>query len=135
MGNAGWVKCFVLTLEALNYLFLRWPNGAICPRCDATKVYKIAANAVMKVRKGLYKCAACKKQFTVTVGTIFEDSHIALNKWIHAFQLLTSSKKGFSAHQLHRTLGIRYPSAWHLMHRIRHVMADEMPEVQFDGIV
>lgn len=89
----------------------------------------------MKVRKGLYKCAACKKQFTVTVGTIFEDSHIALNKWIHAFQLLTSSKKGFSAHQLHRTLGIRYPSAWHLMHRIRHVMADEMPEVQFDGIV
>lgn len=115
--------------------FLRWPNGTTCPRCEATKVYKIAANAEKKVRKGLYKCASCKKQFTVTVGTIFEDSHVPLNKWIHAFQLLTSSKKGCSAHQIHRTLGIRYPSAWHLMHRIRHVMAEEMPEVQFDGIV
>ncbi|MBS1786103.1 MAG: IS1595 family transposase [Acidobacteria bacterium] len=115
--------------------FLRWPNGAICPRCEATKVYKIAANPEKKVRKGLYKCSACKKQFTVTVGTIFEDSHVALNKWIHAIHLLCSSKKGFSAHQLHRTLGIRYPSAWHLMHRIRHVMADEMPEIQLDGIV
>jgi transposase-like protein len=114
---------------------LRWPNGAICPRCEATKVYKIAANPEKKIRKGLYRCATCKKQFTVTVGTIFEDSHIPLNKWIHAIQLLTSAKKGVSAHQIHRTLGIRYPSAWHLMHRIRHVMADEMPEVQFEGIV
>lgn len=57
--------------------FLRWPNGAICPRCEATKVYKLAANEEKKIRKGLYKCAACKKQFTVTVGTIFEDSHVA----------------------------------------------------------
>lgn len=115
--------------------FLRWPNGATCPHCQSVKVYSIAANSAKKVRKGLYKCGDCKKQFTVTVGTIFEDSRIPLNKWFHAMQLLTSSKKGSSSHQIHRTLGITYKSAWFLTHRIRYAMAEEMPEVKLSGVV
>ena len=70
----------------------------------------------------LYKCAACRKQYTVTVGTIFEGSHIPLQKWLLAFYLLCSSKKGMSAHQLHRMLGVTYKSAWFMAHRIRYAM-------------
>ena len=114
---------------------LRWPNGAICPHCESVKVYSIAANSAKKVRKGLYKCGDCKKQFTVTVGTIFEDSRIPLNKWFHAIHLLCSSKKGFSSHQIHRTLGITYKSAWFLTQRIRHAMAEEPLASLLTGIV
>lgn len=114
---------------------LRWPNGATCPHCESVKVYSIAANAAKKVRKGLYKCGDCKKQFTVTVGTIFEDSRIPLNKWFHAIHLLCSSKKGFSSHQIHRTLGITYKSAWFLTQRIRHAIAEEPLASQLTGIV
>jgi hypothetical protein len=73
-------------------------------------------------RRGLLNCRACRKQFSVTVGTIFEDSHIPLNKWLMAFHLLCSSKKGMSAHQLHRMLGVTYKSAWFMAHRIRYAM-------------
>jgi transposase-like protein len=73
-------------------------------------------------RAGLYYCNSCKTQFSVTVGTIMEDSHIPLNKWLIAYRLLCSSKKGISSHQLHRTLGISYKSAWYLSHRIRETM-------------
>ena len=115
--------------------FLRWPNGPVCPHCESVKVYAIAANSAKKVRKGLYKCGDCKKQFTVTVGTIFEDSRIPLNKWFHAIHLLCSSKKGFSSHQIHRTLGITYKSAWFLTQRIRYAMAEEPLASQLDGVV
>jgi len=114
---------------------MRWPNGTICPHCGSKKAYKIAANPSKKVRKGLLKCSECKKQFTVKVGTIFEDSHIPLNKWIHAIHLLTASKKGVSAHQIHRTVGVTYKSAWFLMHRIRHAIAEEPLASQLNNIV
>jgi transposase-like protein len=110
---------------------LRWPNGPICPRqgCNHNEVYAIKPKAGSKrpARAGLYKCAACLKQFTVTVGTIFEDSHIPLGKWLTAIALLCSSKKGVSAHQLHRMLGITYKSAWFMAHRLRFAMGPDKP--------
>lgn len=104
---------------------IRWANGVVCPHCGVTdEYYTITPKATSKspARKGLYKCKACGKQFTVTVGTIFEDSHIPLNKWLHVFHLVCSSKKGISAHQIHRTVGVSYKSAWFMVHRIRYAM-------------
>ena len=103
---------------------LRWPDGPICPHCASTEAYKLTAkpNSTKPVREGVYKCKACRKQFTVTVGTIFEDSRIPLSKWLMAIYLMCSSKKGMSANQLHRTLDITYKSAWFLCHRIRYAM-------------
>jgi transposase-like protein len=109
---------------------LRWPNGPVCPHCkndgSAKKIYTIAGNpnSARPARKGLYKCGACRKQFTVTVGTIFEDSHIPIGKWLMAIFLLCSSKKGMSAHQLHRMLDVTYKSAWFMAHRIRFAMGE-----------
>lgn len=105
---------------------LRWPNGVVCPHCGQKGAYHLEARPDSKKpgRKGLWKCKDpdCGSQFTVTVGTIFEDSHIALSKWLLAFHLLSSSKKGMSAHQLHRMLNIGYKSAWFMAHRIRYAM-------------
>jgi transposase-like protein len=106
---------------------LRWPDGVACPRCGSTDVYKLTADTKKKIRKGLYNCRDCRKakknpQFTVTVGSIFEDSHIDLYTWLEAIALLMSSKKGISAHQLHRQLGVTYKSAWFMAHRIRYGM-------------
>ncbi len=104
---------------------LRWPNGAVCPHCDSTTAYKITPKKEgAKTRPGLYKCKDCKKQFTVTVGTIFEGSRIPLNKWLTAIFLMCSSKKGMSAHQLHRQLGLTYKTAWFMCHRIRYAMTE-----------
>jgi transposase-like protein len=83
----------------------------------------------------VYKCKACRKQFTVTVGTIFEDSRIPLNKWLHAIHLMCSSKKGMSAHQIHRTMGITYKSAWFMCHRIRYAMTQSPLVEKLSGIV
>jgi transposase-like protein len=111
----------------------RWPDGqAGCPHCgEIGRSYRLPPIAgkpkkdgEITYRKGLWKCGACRKQFTVTVGTIFEDSHIPLNKWLMAFHLLCASKKGMSAHQLHRMLGVTYKSAWFMAHRIRYAMAE-----------
>jgi len=105
---------------------LRWPSGPVCPRCDAGNPYILTPRATSKRpgRKGLYKCRAkeCRKQFTVTVGTIMEDSHIPLGTWMVAFQMLASNKKGISAHWLHRNLELSYKSAWFMAHRIREAM-------------
>jgi transposase-like protein len=105
----------------------RWPDGkAACPHCgEIGRAYRLQPkeNGKSHVRKGVWKCGACRKQFTVTVGTIFEDSHIPLNKWLMAIHLLCSSKKGMSAHQLHRMLGVTYKSAWFMAHRVRYAMA------------
>jgi transposase-like protein len=108
-------------LEALH-----WPNGPVCPHCGGTdRITKLAGKST---RPGVYKCNACAKPFSVTVGTIFEDSKIPLNKWLLAFRLINGGKKGFSAHELHRALGITYKSAWFLAHRIREAMAgDDSP--------
>ncbi len=108
-------------LEALH-----WPNGPVCPHCNGTdRITKLAGKST---RPGVYKCNACAKPFSVTVGTIFEDSKIPLNKWLLAFRLINGGKKGFSAHEMHRALGITYKSAWFLAHRIREAMAgDDSP--------
>jgi transposase-like protein len=110
--------------KAREYLEkLRWPNGPVCPHCGSTEgAYALEGKAH---RPGLLKCAACREQFSVTVGTVFESSKIGLAKWMLATYLLTSSKKGISSHQLHRTLGVTYKTAWFMTHRIRHAMATE----------
>lgn len=115
----------------------RWPNGVACPRCGSLEPYRLEArpNSKSPVRNGVYKCKACREQFTVTVGTIFEDSHIPLNKWLMAIQLLCSSKKGMSAHQLHRMLGVTYKSAWFMAHRIRYAMSQPPVVDKLKGIV
>jgi transposase-like protein len=138
--------------KAREYLeAMRWPEGPICPHCGLLgEAYRIvrkektkeqviemlrARKRIRKAQKGLWKCAGCKKQFTVTVGTIFEDSHIPLHKWLLAIHLLTSSKKGMSAHQLMRNLDIKqYKSAWFMAHRIRYALTGELPE-RMSGVI
>ena len=95
----------------------RWPNGPICPHCGVIDQATLLQGK--STRPGLYKCRACEKPFSATVGTVFERSKIPLNKWLLATVLLTSSKKGFSSHQLHRQLGVTYKTAWFMSHRIR----------------
>lgn len=120
---------------------LRWPNGPVCPHCQndgrAKSIYTITPKAESNrpARKGLYKCGACRKQFTVTVGTIFEDSHIPISKWLMAIFIICSSKKGVSAHQLHRMLDITYKSAWFMAHRIRYAMGEGPLAKLLTGIV
>lgn len=105
--------------EALEAV--RWPNGPTCPHCGS--VEKIGAVQGKSHRPGLFYCGECKGQFTVTVGTVFERSKIALNKWLLAVHLMAASKKGVSSHQLHRMLGVTYKTAWFMSHRIREAMA------------
>ena len=95
-----------------------WPDGPICPFCG------VIGHAYETKRPGVFRCAetVCRKDFTVTMKTVMERSHIALHKWLQGFHLMTSSKKGISAHQLHRTLEITYRSAWFMEHRIREAM-------------
>src|SRR5271155_4677292 len=87
-----------------------WPNGANCPHCGS--VERLGRLKGKSVRPGLWKCYNCRKQFTVKVGTVFESSHVPLTKWLQAAFLMASSKKGISAHQLHRTLEVQYNTAW-----------------------
>jgi transposase-like protein len=97
-----------------------WPDGPVCPHCG------VIGHAYATKRPGVYRCAEskCRKDFTVTMRTVMERSKIALHKWLQAFHLMCSSKKGMSAHQLHRTLGLRYETAWFMAHRIREAMRD-----------
>lgn len=111
---------------------IRWPEGPVCVHCRSKKVYTLKVSGTSRV---VLKCGTCRKQFSATVGTIFERSHIPLNKWFMAFQLMASSKKGMSAHQLHRMLNITYKSAWFLAHRIRHVMKQTPFGGKLGGIV
>jgi transposase-like protein len=115
----------------------RWPNGAVCPRCKAVEVYKLTAKPDSKhpVRRGVYKCAKCREQFTVRIGTIFEESKIPLCKWLMAIHLMTSSKKGVSSHQIARECGITQKSAWFLNHRIREAMKKEPMASMLQGVV
>mgnify|MGYP003627853705 CR=1 FL=1 len=101
-----------------------WPEGPVCPHCGCMgRIYKMTANAEKRIRIGLHKCGDCRKQFTVKVGTVFESSHVKLHLWFQAAYLMASSKKGISAHQLHRTLGVTYKTAWFMAHRLREAMA------------
>lgn len=124
---------FTDRLAAAEYLeSIRWPNGPVCPHCGESEKRPYPLKS--KTRR-LYKCAACRKQYTVTVGTIFESSHIPLNKWLLAFYLLCSSKKGMSSHQLHRMLGVTYKSAWFMTHRIREAMRSDPFQAPLTGTV
>src|SRR5450759_2845810 len=99
-----------------------WANGPVCPHCsnaDATKIGRLQGKTT---RPGLRKCYACRKPFTVRIGSIFEDSHLPLRLWLQAIHLLCASKKGFSTRQLQRTLGCSLKTAWFLGHRIRFAM-------------
>ena len=115
LGN----KIFQDATKAREWLEkLLWADGRSCGYCGA-----VDESTEIGGRDGYYQCNACRKQFTVMVGTVFERSHIPLNKWLMAAFLLCASKKGISAHQMHRMLGITYKSAWFMMHRLREAMA------------
>lgn len=102
---------------------IRWPNGPVCPHCKTEgQATELKGKST---RSGVYKCRACSKPFTATIGTVYERSHIPLHKWLLATHLLCSSKKGMSAHQLYRMLGFgSYRTAWFMAHRIREGMTD-----------
>lgn len=105
---------------------IQWPNGPVCPHCgnvDAGRITKLQGKST---RPGVYKCNECAKPFSVTVGTVFERSKIELNKWVLATHLMAASKKGVSAHQLHRMLGVTYKTAWFMAHRIREAMKEDV---------
>lgn len=129
------------TEEAARDYFehLRWPNGPVCPHCgnaEAGRVYKVTANPSKKIRAGLYKCAECEQGFTVTVGTVMEDTHLPLNKWLIAFYMMCASKTQVSALQLQRQLEIgSYRTAWFLCHRIRYALKDADPRNLLKGTV
>ncbi|WAC09102.1 MAG: IS1595 family transposase [Thermodesulfobacteriota bacterium] len=124
--------------EARLYLErIRWPHGSICPHCgsaDHHYALKGKKESTAPVRQGVWKCKKCRKQFSVTVGTVFEKSHIPLHKWLLASFLICSSKKGMSSHQLHRMLKVTYKTAWFMSHRIRYAM-DKKPTTKFQGTI
>jgi transposase-like protein len=121
--NKSLISVPYLQNEEAAYAFIEariWSQGPVCPHCGSReRIGKMNGKAT---RIGLYKCYVCRKQFTVKIGTIFEDSHIPLRLWLQAIYLLSASKKGFSSHQLHRTLGVTLKTAWFMGHRIREAM-------------
>ena len=109
--------------EEAAYRFVEqrvWPEGPVCPHCGGTE--RISKMKGQSTRIGAYKCYQCRKPFTVKVGTVFESSHVKLHLWLQAIFLMSSSKKGISANQLHRTLGVTLKTAWFMAHRIREAM-------------
>lgn len=111
--------------ELAAYAFVEarvWANGVTCPHCGNADEGKIGKLAGSSTRIGVRKCYACRKPFTVKVGTIFESSHVKLHLWLQAIFLMASSKKGVSSNQLHRTLGVTLKTAWFMSHRIREAM-------------
>ncbi len=114
--------------EEAAYAFVEarvWPHGPTCPHCGGVdRITAVKANPEKRVRVGLKRCGDCKKQFTVKVGTIFEQSHVPLHMWLQAMALICASKKGISSNQLHRTLGVTLKTAWFMSHRIREAMRD-----------
>ncbi|WP_066256920.1 IS1595 family transposase [Hydrogenophaga flava] len=120
--------------EEAAYAFVEsrvWPNGPVCPHCGGTERNKLMGGASTRI--GTYKCYDCRKPFTVKVGTIFESSHIPLRLWLQGIYLIAASKKGISANQLHRTLGITLKSAWFMGHRIREAMRDNRTDLLGGG--
>jgi len=109
--------------EAAAYSFVEkrlWPNGPVCPHCNETK--RVGKLVGKSTRRGTYKCYACRKPFTVKVGTIFENSHVPMTHWLQVSYLMSTSKKGISANQLHRTLGCTLKTACFIAHRVREAM-------------
>ena len=120
--------------NAIAYLeSIRWPNKVICPYCNSEKIYKHHVNYGGKIRKR-WQCGDCSRPFTVTVGTIFHHTHVPLNKWFWLISLMLNAKKGLSAYQAARDLGMRRPTVWSMMHRIRKAMETDEAEL-LKGIV
>src|SRR5580700_1926596 len=128
-----------MTADLLNPIFtdatkarahfeaIRWPNGPVCSHCGVVNEATLVKGK--SHRPGMYQCNACREPFTVTIGSVMESSHVPLHKWALAFRLMASSKKGVSAHQLMRSLGLgSYRTAWFMAHRVREAMADRDPE-------
>lgn len=120
--------------EGAAYAFLesiRWPNGPVCPHCGGTRAYFLQPKGDRYTRTGhatprrVWKCAACRKQFSVLIGTVFEDSRIPVSKWLLAMHLLCSAKNGVAARELARTLEVSVKSAWFMAHRLRYAMMQE----------
>src|SRR5688572_25880021 len=114
---------------------VQWPNGPICPSCGAIgRAHRLGDTAS---HRGRWRCAegGCRKDFSVTTATVMERSHVPIRKWLLASHLMASSKKGVSAHQLHRTLGVSYKTAWFMAHRLREAMRDDgmMPLLGGEG--
>jgi len=113
----------------LKFEEMRWGKGCVnvtCPHCAVIGLdnsYRVKVGPGSSTRPGLWRCRSCKGQFTVTKGTVFEDSHVPLTKWLLALYLLAASKKGMSAHQIHRMLKVKYQTAWFMMHRLRYAMS------------
>ncbi len=110
-----------------------WPDGPVCPHCGCVDQISKVEGRKKSHRPGLYYCNDCGGQFTVTVGTLYERSKVPLNKWLLATHLMASSKKGISAHQIHRQLGVTYKTAWFMCHRIREGMRDDAPSALGGG--
>src|SRR5579863_9715109 len=133
-----------LNTEAKCLTFLehmRWPDGVKCLGCNSPKISRIVAKGKTNKKTGkvgpdrkLYQCNECRFQFTATTGTVYHDTHLPLSKWFLAIALITESKKGISANQLSRALGVQYRTAWYLAHRIRKAMVDAAP-AKLKGIV
>lgn len=137
LSNMAYIDVCRLTEDEARTILenIRWPEGIICPHCEGKKVTRIKAKSD-KVRDGVIQCNECRKQFTVTVNTVMHRSHITLRQWIQAFYSMCSHKKGVSALQLQRNLGLgSYKSAWHLAHRIRHAMKQEPFAKALKGVV
>ena len=118
-------KTFRTEDEALDYLVgQRWPNGVTCLACGHDKVYRIDTVGKTKKPARLFECADCKLHFSATTGTLFHDSHLPLTKWFMAMALMSEARKGISALQVGRHIGVPYKTAWHLCHRIRKAMSE-----------
>ena len=105
---------------------IRWPEGPVCPKCGAREPYYINRRSRTKNKvRSLYKCRECKRQFTVTVGTMFEGSKIPLKKWLAAIYIMCAFKRGISAYDIHVQTSITYKTAWHICHRVRETLNRE----------
>jgi transposase-like protein len=108
----------------------RWPDGVNCPHCGSVTVTRMGG----ATQAGMFMCNGCRDKFTCRTGTVMERSHVPVHKWLLAIHLLTASKKGMSAHQLHRMLGVTYKSAWFLAHRVREAMSNPKPKTGMGGV-
>ena len=125
----------------LKFEEMRWGKGCqnvVCPHCGVLGLdnsYRVKVGPGSSTRPGLWRCRSCKGQFTVTKGTVFEDSHVPLTKWLLALYLLAASKKGMSAHQIHRMLKVKYQTAWFMMHRLRYAMSVDPMASKLRGVI
>ena len=120
------------------YESIRWPDGPVCPHCGEINnagELKARPDSNKPARKGVWKCYGCREQFSVTVGTVFEDSHIPLHRWLLTAYLLCASKKGMSSHQIHRMTGISYKTVWFMTHRLRFAMTQHGMIEKLRGVV